>query len=74
MPDFGEVITQEFFAFIKIIAAIFALVHLLIALILFQQIGAVNRLVSAPHGRTITFLGLVHLLLLAGILLLIVFY
>lgn len=74
LPELGLLISEQFYLFVKLVAGIFALVHLLIALVLFQQISAVNRQVHAPHGRTITFVGLVHILLLAAILLLIVFY
>ncbi len=74
LPEFGALIGEEMFLFIKVVAAILAMVHLLIGLVLFQQIAAVNRMIHAPHGRIVTAVGLVHILLLTAILLLIVFY
>lgn len=74
MNDIANLITPEIVTFAKVIAALFALIHVLVGLILFRQVSSVNRQVRTPHGNMVTALGAVHILVLAAILVFIIVY
>lgn len=72
--DFNSLLTPEVTSIIKIGAILLGVFHLLAMLIMYQYVFAVNREVRTPHGRFIGVMGLVHLLVLAGILVFIILY
>jgi hypothetical protein len=71
--DFTNLITPEIQAVLKIFAIFVSVLHLLVALILFNFIRTVSRQVRTPSENIFRLMGIVHIGLLVVILLGIIF-
>ena len=58
---------------IKLAGIVFAMLHLGVGLVLFRQILLMNRKINTEHAGCLRLVSLAHILLLAGIILLIIF-
>jgi hypothetical protein len=74
MIDFGQLLTPEVTAGIRLIVLVFAVLHVLIGLILFRQVISIRNILKTPHGPYVKLLVTVHILVLICILLFVVFY
>jgi hypothetical protein len=58
---------------IKLAGVVFALLHFGVGLTLFRQIMLMNRKVNTEHSGCLRLISLVHILILSGIILLVIF-
>jgi hypothetical protein len=72
--DLGPLFTNEIQQTIRIFALVLSMLHLLIFLVFYRRaITAIDQ-ISTPRTRFLVVVMLVHMLLLVGILLLVIFY
>lgn len=70
----AQLITAELFMFIKVVAIIFMLLHLIWSVILWRQTFTATSLVRTRNRNIFRFLTTLHILFLAGTLFLITLY
>lgn len=64
---------EQFIDVIKLAGVVFGLVHLGVGIVLLRQILVMNRKVKTASGGCVQLFSLLHILILAGILLLVIF-
>ncbi len=70
--EIDQIFTPQVIAAIRIFAIIIAVIHILVALVLYNFIRNVSRQVQTPSEGSFKFIGIVHICLLVVILLAIV--
>jgi len=69
MNPLPEILTPEVFGMVKVFVIVVALIHLIAGVTLFRFIMNVSNQVKTPTGNIFRALGIVHIVLLIGILL-----
>ncbi len=72
--NLGPLFTNEIIQAIRILALVLSMLHLLVFLVFYRRAIVAIEQISTPRTQILTAVMLVHMLLLVGILLLVIFY